>query len=328
MAVYKVIQDIEAEDKLLGPLTLKGFVYAAIALGCAFINFRLLLLGSLGPVRYVLILAFLLPMTLFGVLASPLGREQPTEVWLLSRIRFLIKARKRIWDQNDIKKHVTITAPKKEEKHLTKDLSQTEVQSRLQALASTLDSRGWSVKNMSVNLNNQPSYLETNAGDSDRLIGASTLLDDMPIVDVNAEDDILDEENNPTAQNFQTMMAQADQDRKAEMANRLEMARQAAKTTVPTLAATSVPTANSAPTQLTSEEEGLLQRLHQQDAYLASQHPTIKGQRTENTGVTLEPQTAKLELANSGNDLSVASIARLASRESQPGLGDDTLYLH
>jgi hypothetical protein len=46
MAVYKVIQDVEAEDKLLGPLTLKGFIYALIAATCAFIEFKLVFIGS------------------------------------------------------------------------------------------------------------------------------------------------------------------------------------------------------------------------------------------------------------------------------------------
>src|ERR1051325_10816577 len=107
MAVYKVIQDIEAEDKLLGPLTLKGFIYALIAGALAFINFRLLLAPELGVVRWVLILVFLFPMLLFGVLASPLGREQPTEVWLLARVRFFLKPRRRIWDQSGISQLVT-----------------------------------------------------------------------------------------------------------------------------------------------------------------------------------------------------------------------------
>ncbi|MGH7158305.1 MAG: PrgI family mobile element protein [Candidatus Saccharimonadales bacterium] len=31
MATYKVIQDIEAEDKILGPLTLRQFIYAGVA---------------------------------------------------------------------------------------------------------------------------------------------------------------------------------------------------------------------------------------------------------------------------------------------------------
>src|ERR1700759_873586 len=97
MAVYKVIQDVEAEDKLLGPLTFKSFIYAIIAGICAYVNFRLVLIGS--PIKWVFILMFLAPMVLFGVLASPLGRDQPTEVWLLSKIRFYLKNRKRIWDQ-------------------------------------------------------------------------------------------------------------------------------------------------------------------------------------------------------------------------------------
>src|SRR6266576_5729998 len=137
MAVYKVIQDIESEDKLLGPLTLKGFVYAAIAGISAFIEFRLLLVGT--PLKWLFMLLFAFPMILFGVLASPLGREQPTEVWLLSRIRYFLKPRQRIWDQEGSSDLVTITAPKKEDLHLTKDLSPTEVQSRLKTLASTLD---------------------------------------------------------------------------------------------------------------------------------------------------------------------------------------------
>jgi hypothetical protein len=32
MATYKVIQDIEAEDKLVGPLSLKQFIFALIAI--------------------------------------------------------------------------------------------------------------------------------------------------------------------------------------------------------------------------------------------------------------------------------------------------------
>lgn len=324
MAVYKVIQDIEAEDKLLGPLTLKGFVYAVIALACAFIDFRLMFVTALGPVRWVIILIFLGPMLLFGTLASPLGREQPTEVWLLSRLRFLFKSRRRIWDQNGIKQLVTITAPKREEKQLTKDISQTEVQSRLQALATTLDSRGWAVKNVSVNLNNQPDYFSDEDDDSDRLVQASTIEQEQPVVDVHAEDDILDEQNNPTAQNFQSMMQRAEQDRKAQMANRLEAARHAAQVPSPV---TPAPAVAAKPAQLTSDEEQLLQKIHQQDAHLASQH-VIKGSEGFDTELTLGSQTGKLELAHSGNDLSVASIARLANRESQPGLGDDTLYLH
>ncbi len=324
MAVYKVIQDIEAEDKLLGPLTLKGFVYAAVAGVCAFIEFRLMLAG-LGPIKWVLMLMFLPPMALFGVLASPLGREQPTEVWLLSHVRFLLKPRLRIWNQDSAPTNlVTITAPKRNERQLTKDLSQIEVKSRLQALASTLDSRGWAVKNVAVNLYTSPDYSKPQITDSDRLVEASSLPKETPVIDVHPADDILDEQNNPTAQNFQELMNKAEVKRKKEMAAKLEAARKAAPA-APTGAAAKEQAGKDA---LTTEEEQLLNQLHSRDKIFEGQHIITKRSQEEQEQagppVTALPQTVKLELSQSGNDLSVASIARLASR----GSGEIVVPLH
>lgn len=218
MAVYKVIQDVEAEDKLLGPLSFKGFIYALIAGGCAFIDFRLLFVGS--PIKFLFIAVFLLPMILFGVLASPLGREQPTEVWLLSRIRFFLKPRKRIWDQSGLMDMVKITVPKKQELHLTKELSQDEVQSRLKTLAMTLDTRGWAIKNVDVNLS-VPEVQARGSAESDRLVGAAGVPQQMPVVDVHAADDILDEKHNPTAQKFDSLMQKAAEDRRHSLLSTL-----------------------------------------------------------------------------------------------------------
>lgn len=214
MAVYKVIQDIEAEDKLLGPLTLKGFVYAAIAGILAFINIKLLMASGPISIRLVVTLILLFPMFLFGVLASPLGREQPTEVWLLSRIKYFLKPRQRIWDQEGRSDLVTITAPKKKEANLAKDLSPTEVQSRLKTLALTLDTRGWAIKNVNVNASVPETGIITPQADSDRLVGAAGLPHEMPVVDVDAADDILDEQNNPVAQKFASLMHKADDKRR------------------------------------------------------------------------------------------------------------------
>src|SRR3990167_8077110 len=195
MAVYKVLQGVEAEDKLVGPLTLKGFIYAAAAGLLAFINFKLLITG--GTIKWLFILLFLPPMVLFGVLASPLGRQQPTEVWLLAKVRFWLKPRNRIWDQTGISKLVTITAPKKVEQPRTKGLSEPEVRSRLQTLAVTLDSRGLAIKNLSLPVSSQ-------RDDSDRLIVPTTTSAVAATVDIDPSDDILDEKNNPTAQNFRS----------------------------------------------------------------------------------------------------------------------------
>lgn len=61
MSTYKVIQDIEAEDKLLGPLTLRQFIYAVIVIVSGFIAFRL------AAVKFFLAIPFLPLMIFFGV---------------------------------------------------------------------------------------------------------------------------------------------------------------------------------------------------------------------------------------------------------------------
>ena len=84
MATYKVIQDIEAEDKLLGPLTLKQFVYAGVTAICLYASF----LALTKHVTFLLAI-FLPPGLLTGFLAFPWKRDQPTEVWAVAKIRFL-----------------------------------------------------------------------------------------------------------------------------------------------------------------------------------------------------------------------------------------------
>lgn len=205
MATYKVIQDIESEDKLLGPLTLRQFVYAAMVLVMGFIAFKL---ATVSP---LLILPFVFPMIFFGMLAAPFGHDQSSEVWMLARIRFFLKPRRRVWDQSGVQELVTITVPKKIEHALTNGLTQTEVKSRLKALADTIDSRGWAVKNVNVNMSvQQPYALDTGVG-SDRLVDASSLPQEVPTYDVLATDDMMDEKNNLTAQHLDTMITQSEQ---------------------------------------------------------------------------------------------------------------------
>lgn len=205
MATYKVLQDIEAEDKLLGPLTLKQFIFAAITIVMGFIEFKLASAPGLGLIRIPLMLTLFLPMLIFGFLASPIGRDQPNDIWLLARLRFLIKPHRRIWNQDGISQLVTITAPKRIEHILTNNLSQTEVRSRLSALATTLDSRGWAVKNINVNLFGQPGYLSADDG-SDRLVAPSTLPTAVSTTDVQAADDMLDANSNLVAQHLDQMV--------------------------------------------------------------------------------------------------------------------------
>ena len=342
MAVYKVIQDIESEDKLVGPLTLKGFVYALIAGFLAFLSFKLLLTTELGYFRLPLLLLFGLPMLLFGLLASPLGREQPTEIWILSRVRFFLKPKRRIWDQSGVKELVTITAPPKNlEPTRVKDLSQSEVHSRLKTLAMTMDTRGWAVKNASVNLNHEPGYLERGeAGDSDRLIGVSNLPQLAATTDIQPDDDIMDEQNNPTARHFWDLLRIEDAQRKQKMSDKLKNVRE--EEPAKPKAQRHKPPRGQPAYHIPKDENVLNIKLQEAEKAFRSQHSTAPKASSDQAssqpvasndsaqaaltsqqpqqpppdpGVTAASQADKLELAQSGNDLSVASIQKLANRQ-------------
>jgi predicted outer membrane protein len=325
MAVYKVIQDVEAEDKLLGPLTFKGFIYAGIALLCGYINFRLLFIGS--PIKWVFIPVFLLPMLLFGVLASPLGREQPTEVWLLSKIKFFFKPRKRIWNQSGMEELVTITAPKKIEEHLTKDITQTEVQSRLKTLASTLDTRGWAIKNVDLNLNaSTAGPVPQTVTPSDRLVANAGYNQPAEVIDVHAADDILDEQNNPTAQKFAALMQNADEERKRSVLKTMKgIIKDSSELGGPTEITKRLAKARSS---------------FGKDHHKTKKQPAADPKMTQNakppeptkpTPVTPERQAVNMELAQSGSAFSVSTLSQLANRQpkiEQTGPDEVTISLH
>jgi Spy/CpxP family protein refolding chaperone len=363
MAVYKVIQDVEAEDKLLGPLSFKALVYAGIAGTCAFINFRLFLIGS--PLKWLFILMFAIPMILFGVLAAPLGREQPTEVWLLSRIKFFFKPRKRIWNQEGISQLVTITTPKKEEKQLTKDLSPTEVSSRLKTLASTLDTRGWAIKNADVNLSTPDVATSVVTPESDRLVGGAGVPQQIPVVDVHAADDILDEKHNPIAQKFEALMQKAETDRKHSLLSKLKgLVDNEALTKKTNIKNTKeLPAAKAVLAKAKKEElekrakldnegeEGMDEKFAEARASLSvktkkkdapqlkiltgEQAPEVKDKKQEPKAtpppVTATNQTANMELAQSGSAFSVATLSKMANRPPkvvQTGPNEITISLH
>lgn len=226
MATYKVIQDIEAEDKILGPLSLRQFIYGLITVFFLYICFIVLSKGA----PYLLIV-FLPPALFTGFFAFPFGRDQPTEVWALAKIRFLFKPRKRLWNQSGVKELVTITVPKKVEQFLTNGLSRTEVESRLKTLADTIDSRGWAVKNVNLNLYGQTG-LKPNVT-SDRLIDISTMPMNVPDSDIVPSDDILDENNNPVAHQFENMINASTVSHRKQLMDELNGIRTAQAPTTP-----------------------------------------------------------------------------------------------
>ena len=228
MAIYKVIQDIEAEDKLLGPLTLRQFIYAGAAVLFYYLTFLALTKGA------AFMSIVFLPIALIGTFfAWPWSRDQPTEIWALAKIRFLVKPRVRIWNQSGVKELVTITAPRKIQAVYTNGLTQTEVQSRLRALAETIDSRGWAIKNVNVNMYQQPNLASVVS--SDRLIDMATIPQQVPELDIQASDDVM-ESNSPISRQFDTMIEASTKAHRQEILNSLQNiddAKQAPPTNAP-----------------------------------------------------------------------------------------------
>jgi hypothetical protein len=208
MATYKLIQDIEAEDHILGPLTLRQFIYGLVAA----LFFYLSYIVTIKHVVFLLII-FLPPALLATFLAFPFGKDQPTEIWALAKIRFLFKPRKRIWDQSGIKQMVTVTAPKKIEEHFTNGLSQGEVKSRLRALADTLDTRGWAIKHVGANDASQFIVPEN----SQRLVDIHAIPQPVPDYGITPRDDMLDEYQNPENQQLNTMIDAYDTKRRQKL---------------------------------------------------------------------------------------------------------------
>lgn len=335
MSSYKLIQDIEAEDKILGPLTLRQFIFALIACFAFYLCFIVVTKG----VAFLLVV-FLPPALFFGFFALPFGRDQPTEVWFLAKLQFWFKPRRRIWNQSGVKELVTITVPKKVERVLTNGLSQDEVNSRLRALANTIDSRGWAIKNVNT-FGPQPMA----ALDSDRLIDIASIPQEVPSGDVFASDDIMDPDNNPIAHQFDTLINQSSQAHRQQLIDQISPAGSNQSDT-PKIAPTnkwfmsqggdSVPTV-TAPSQLSTvasaaDDPALAARLkahasEQDVAYSnlrtlkplrphpvkAGHKPAHKGKHDATSTVTAPSDPAILALANN-NDFNVETLAREAQK--------------
>jgi hypothetical protein len=202
MATYKVPQDVEAEDKLLGPFTLKQFIYLIIVFAGTYGTFMLARSGF----TIIFTPLTLLPALFFGfmVFLGIRNQSQPAEIYLAAIVRFYFKVRKRIWDQDGIAETVKVTAPPKIEHMYTDGLSRTDVRSRLGQLSKLMDSRGWAAKDVRY----QPNIvMPDGGGDDDRLISLPSAQFVEP-TDIHASDDIMDEKNSPVAQHFDQMIQQ------------------------------------------------------------------------------------------------------------------------
>ena len=140
MAQYKVPQDVEADDKLIGPFSFRQFVYLLITGGLIAIGVGLF---QLFPLLILIPLPFVL---LFGALALPLKKDQPMETYLAAVASYYLKPRNRVWMPGQKESTIEITAPKKVEDDRTRGITGEEATHRLSFLADIVDTGGYAIK--------------------------------------------------------------------------------------------------------------------------------------------------------------------------------------
>lgn len=143
MAEYKVPQNVEADDKLIGPFSFRQFCYLMIAFGGCVMAF------FLGKQALPLAIIPAPAVILFGILALPLRKDQPMEIYLAALVRYyILKPKVRIWIADGEEPNVKIGAPVSEDDIKTKDLKAEEVSQRLSFLANLTDTQGWSTRGL------------------------------------------------------------------------------------------------------------------------------------------------------------------------------------
>jgi hypothetical protein len=199
MAQYKVPQDVEADDKLIGPFSFRQFIYLIIV---ALAGAAAWALYQLFPLLIVIPLPIIL---FFGALALPLRKDQPMEVYLAAMVSFYLKPHKRLWEPDGIESLIEITVPKVVENRRTKDISQSDAQQRFGYLAEIVDSQGWAIRGQGATSTIQA---PNSAMNTDAYYAAQQA------------EDILDS-NYGVAQSLDYMISQTDSRRRQEMLDRM-----------------------------------------------------------------------------------------------------------
>lgn len=191
MAVYKVPQDVETDDKLIGPFSFRQFIYLIVV--------TLAIAGAWGLAQLFLPLMIIpIPIIIFfGTLALPLRKDQPMEVFMAAIVSFYLKPRKRLWDPDGVDSLIEIVAPKTDDIQLIKELSQDETRRRLSYLADVVDSQGWAVRGINTPVVNNA-------------------VNDSVIIETEQVDDVMDN-NDEIAQSFDYKLNQSDARRHQDM---------------------------------------------------------------------------------------------------------------
>lgn len=305
MATYKVPQDVEAEDKLLGPFTFRQFAYLII------VALAIALAWGLGQIFVGLAIIPLPIILLFGALALPLRKDQPMEIYLAAIVSYYLKPRRRMWDPEGVESMIEISAPKVVEAQLTKDVFGAEAQQRLGYLANIVDSQGWAIRGV--------------AG------ATGTAMNTDVYLEAQGAEDILDNHTNIAA-SFDQMMTESTERVREEARERMMQAAQAAPEQLaappPTAAPNQLP-APAAPAYQTPIPEPEPVAVPQFNPYPAIHQAVIQPiepQTTSDTPLSAGIMNLVEDVDNAGH-LSVETIAHQANRLNKKAEDSDEVVI-
>lgn len=311
MAVYKVPQDVEADDKLIGPFSFRQFIYlliVAASLAIAFFLSRLFLPLLVLPLPIVLF---------FGALALPLRKDQPMETYLAAIVSFYLKPRRRLWSPDGTENIVEITVPKTVEVQRTKDLSVAEAEQRLSYLANIVDTQGWAVRGVDAQMPQASNAMNTDVYN-----------------EAQQAPDILDS-TGTVGQSVSAKLDQAADKHRKEMLARVQKPSDAASPVADPYQSISAPAQTPTPTAEPADDPAL--DPHLQFNPYPTMHQSVLRPIDPNAPAAAEPEVKKpsakevspdiINLANNA-DLSVETIAREASRiQKKQELSDDEVVI-
>lgn len=289
MGQYKVPQNVEAEDKILGPLTFKEFIYFLLGFGWAAISF-----GLFRNIPVLLILIGAPPSILLFLLAFFRKDGQDFEQILLAMVEFFASNRKRYWIKDDVVEAFHIEPTKVAAEQTQRN--PVEVRSELEKLANLIDSRGW----------NEPQQPELQHAALPTTTQAERIVAPPPTPKAPDEvpHDMMDMQQSPLAQNLAELLRQAADDVRNEAMAQMNGQAPKPNAAPPIGTPVIVPGATSQPIAPAPQPAPVAAA----PAYATMQTAV------STSGSTPAPASDILQLATKSDDLTVSQLARQATR--------------
>lgn len=316
MGTYKVPQNVEAEDKILGPLSMKQFIYAMIGVGYGLLTFAIL--HKISIIIWAIL--GLPPMLALLALGLYQRQDQPMETFIIAIAEFFTRPKTRLWQKEPIAEVFRLEPPPPKPEQAVRDPRQ--VRSQLSQLADLVDTRGWSAKEPEL----QEADVETPVVDLQGRIGADALaqpaVSAAPLPEVTEDDDMLSA-TNATAQDLNTLIENTVKSVRAEAMEKMHSPAPApvAAAAVPAAPAPKAPTKAKPPVKKAASKAAATAPPKAQPVVVA---PAVASPAAAQSisGSTVPPSGDILELASLGGDLSVAEIATQANRRAANNLAE------